>query len=384
MRSDPGSIPVHFDLLDRYIEELVRQAKAGALHLPRRNKGDIVNDLLGTLHDLRPDLAGPTAHRARYHEWVRRGRVEWFALDEATSLLEAIHGQLPADYQKRLGAWLPAGSDVRELPSGNATRGEIEIIRRSPGGNLVQPEHTPVDKFVSVYVDEVRFRQVDRRDGQVKVLDGRYVRIEVPGDPPGAVVLPVDPETGDVLLVTQYRHPQRCWLTEAPRGFGVVEIDRDAAATARRELNEETGARPRVLPTGEQLFPLRSLYTDTGKLLERPVYFLAYVDRELAVDRLLRLGPVMEDPVWVKLECFLAAVHSEEGVRVREGHDFDFALPDEDRSRFFARSDLDEGRLRIADAFTVTAALLALPRLARRFQGHPAVSPHCFDLQRYG
>jgi ADP-ribose pyrophosphatase YjhB (NUDIX family) len=54
----------------------------------------------------------------------------------------------------------------------------------------------------------------------------------------GAAVLPVMPD-GKILLVCIYRHAEREWRMEIPRGIG--EGQEVAMATAKRELKEETG-----------------------------------------------------------------------------------------------------------------------------------------------
>lgn len=72
---------------------------------------------------------------------------------------------------------------------------------------------------------------------------------------PGAVVL-VAVDAGKVLLVRQYRHPTGGELLELPAG--TLEPGEDPADTARRELQEECGYRPR------RLEPLGRLYAAPG------------------------------------------------------------------------------------------------------------------------
>jgi 8-oxo-dGTP pyrophosphatase MutT (NUDIX family) len=406
---------VSFERLNAYIESL-RPKKAEARGAVRSfrilkwdNKGDLVLALLRHLRELRPAmfrerLEGTTFDATLWnHRFAnkRKPLQAAFTLEEARSILAVIYGtpgredavrvaapdELPPKWQEIVVGWRPPFIDCREFPSGSAAWGEIEIRKRAPDGNLVAERHSPVDQYVAVFVDEVEFRQKNKLDPTrpPTIQKGKYVRIEVPNDPPGAVVLPVDQENERVLLVRQYRHPQRQWLIEAPRGFGIAGIDRDAAETGRRELEEETGAElRRTIETQEgDLVPLRRLYTDTGKLLDRVHYFLAFVKSDLRREQLLRIQPTMEDPVWVKLPRFYEAVFSTRPVPLEVDVDFEYLLDVENRRRLFAETDVDRDRLHLQDAFTVTAALLAMPELARRLAGRTQKRAGLFDLTRY-
>ena len=183
----------------------------------------------------------------------------------------------------------------------------------------------------------------------------------------GAVVLPVEEESGDVLLVTQYRHSSQRFLTECPRGFGHIGSDQSEIDTARRELEEETGRLPVKTADGvEQLFLLRSSYTDTGKLWERPSFFLAYVSRSKYTDTINAWNPAMEDPVWVPLERFVHALYAEGGVSLAP-EEFEFLCPPRHLEKMRAKTPIAQGHLVIEDAFTLQAGLLALPHLAQKF-----------------
>jgi 8-oxo-dGTP pyrophosphatase MutT (NUDIX family) len=229
------------------------------------------------------------------------------------------------------------------------------------GENLLKdPKYSPVNEFVAIYIDDVKFRQ-RTEDGEVEIKGGKYIRIEPPSHKNGAVVFPVNREKKEVLLVTQYRHPQRRFLTEAPRGFGILGIDDEEIDTARRELAEETGALPIKEEGVEALYHLRALYTDTGKLWEAPSYFLAFVDRKLQMEKLNRFEPTMEDPVWVSLKAFYKAIYWRE-VRLRAG-EYELCLKPEYRKKLNAHTPIDDGVLEIKDAFTCLAGLLALPHL---------------------
>lgn len=62
---------------------------------------------------------------------------------------------------------------------------------------------------------------------------------------PGAVVILAEPRPGCVLLVRQWRYAIRRWTLEVPAGTRTP--GEDPAATAARELAEETGYAPLAL-----------------------------------------------------------------------------------------------------------------------------------------
>lgn len=261
---------------------------------------------------------------------------------------------------------------TKSLPRGDASRGEIEVTEWASFDLMSPPDepdrYRPANRYTSVYVDRVRFR-MRAEDGSVKISNGQYARIDIPGRElrgEGAIVLAVNRENGHVLLVTQYRHPQRRHLTEAIRGFGMLGADRSEYDTALRELVEEGGLRPSANEE-RSLICLRSLFTDTGKLCERPSYFLAMVDRSEQDQKLNRQEPLMEDPIWVPLKAFYQSLRNEEGVKLKHG-EFHFAF-DKDKRTVFGNKTDSQGRfhLLIEDAFTTLAGLLAEPHLQRRF-----------------
>jgi ADP-ribose pyrophosphatase len=111
-----------------------------------------------------------------------------------------------------------------------------EIIFDRPAQLACEAEHGPMgvvfeDRFFIVLRDTVRFA-----DGRV----GPYIRMLGAADGTGAAVLPVLAD-GRVLLVRHFRHEQRDWCWEIPRGF--PEPGEDGPATAARELAEEVGVR---------------------------------------------------------------------------------------------------------------------------------------------
>ena len=87
-------------------------------------------------------------------------------------------------------------------------------------------------------------------DSSTTLYDGRWLRLvlerwgererEIVERPDVVAVVAVDVE-GYVTLVRQYREPARRSLVELPAGR--IEDGEDALATARRELEEETGLR---------------------------------------------------------------------------------------------------------------------------------------------
>lgn len=302
--------------------------------------------------------------RTSFYDSVRHDAILETALDNVYELAEKWG---VADKEKFAGALIVSEQESWTLPSGDASRGEIEVTRW--GENLLaDSQFSPINKYIAVYIDDVRFRQ--RAGNQVIVKAGKYIRIEPPSQLPGAIVLPVDAKTGDVLLVTQYRHPQRRFLTEAPRGFGMLGVDQETIDTAKREMAEETGALPLKNIAGlEEVFFLKAAYTDTGKLTEQPHYFLAFVDRASQVAKLNRCEPTMEDPAWIALPAFYRAVYQQtEPVKLKP-KEYEPCLNEKYKARLNTHTPLDDGMLLIADAFTCLIALLSRPRLKEKFPG---------------
>lgn len=272
-----------------------------------------------------------------------------------------------AEPEKLLAVWAPESRALSrtQLSPRDAELGEIQITRESSQNLLDAKEFKIASRFASVHVDEVRFFQ-NTPEGP-SICEGQYLRIEIPSGLHGAVILPVDHETGDVLLVTQYRHAAQRFLTECPRGFGHIGADRSEVETARRELLEETGRLPVRTSRGvERLHRLRSSYTDTGKLWEKPSFFLAYVSRSGYADTVNAWNPAMEDPIWVRLEVFVQALYSDTGVSL-ERSDFEYVCPPRHLHKMRGETAVSEGVLMIEDAFTIQAGLLALPLLEEEF-----------------
>lgn len=82
-----------------------------------------------------------------------------------------------------------------------------------------------------------RGRVITLRADQVRTSSGELAERDVV-EHPGAVMVVALDDAGRVLLVTQYRHPVRGWLTELPAGL-LDQDGEDPHAAARRELYEE-------------------------------------------------------------------------------------------------------------------------------------------------
>ncbi len=124
----------------------------------------------------------------------------------------------------------------------------------SAGYEIVESRRQFRGEVFTVDVDMLRLP-----DGQVREREVVHHR--------GAVGI-VAVTTGDeLLLVSQYRHPARRFLTEIPAGKLDAGEAPDACAT--RELREETGARP------DAIRKIAEFYTTPGYSDERFHMFLA-------------------------------------------------------------------------------------------------------------
>ncbi|MFD3456627.1 NUDIX hydrolase [Streptomyces sp. NPDC058691] len=113
------------------------------------------------------------------------------------------------------------------------------------------------DPYVTLVRDAVRFRS-----GRVNT----YIRFVTGAPGGGAAVLPVL-DDGRIVLLHHFRHADRDWHWEIPRGFGAP--GEEGATTARRELLEEVG--------GEvtEMIRLGEITTDTGMHGGRDQLYLA-------------------------------------------------------------------------------------------------------------
>lgn len=120
-------------------------------------------------------------------------------------------------------------------------------------------------------------RVVNLRLEEIEMPNGRTTTLELIRHPGAAVIVPVL-ESGEVLLVRQYRHAARGeWLLEVPAG--TLNAGEEPVACAERECAEEAGFRPR------KLVALGYLWTTPGFTDERIWIFLG-LDLEPAAQNL--------------------------------------------------------------------------------------------------
>lgn len=87
---------------------------------------------------------------------------------------------------------------------------------------------------------------------------------------PNSVVIIPFTEDKKVILIKQYRHPVRSIKYEVPAGY-VEKEDKNPMVSAKRELMEETGYKPKKLIKLGKAFALSGLLTNT-------VHFFLAVD----------------------------------------------------------------------------------------------------------
>ena len=81
-------------------------------------------------------------------------------------------------------------------------------------------------------------RIIDLIIEDVEDVSGNTRKREIVSHPGGSVVVPLL-DTGDVMLVRQYRYPHKKFILEVPAGK--LEPNEDPLLAAQRELQEETG-----------------------------------------------------------------------------------------------------------------------------------------------
>ncbi|MBV5329991.1 MAG: NUDIX hydrolase [Chlorobium sp.] len=104
---------------------------------------------------------------------------------------------------------------------GNYKKGEIEIAQEN-----IEFEN----EYATLYNDDVIFPSGNQ---------GKYLRF-VWNAPYGVMIFAKD-YTGRLLLVRNFRHENRCWSWEIPKGFGEKELT--PLECAQKELFEETGCK---------------------------------------------------------------------------------------------------------------------------------------------
>lgn len=119
---------------------------------------------------------------------------------------------------------------------GDHLKGEIEIV---------QENEVFSNKYATLFDDDVIFPSGTK---------GKYLRFKW-NAPYGVMVLPTDSD-GNVLLIKNFRHENRSWSWEIPKGFGEAHLT--PLECAKKELLEETGCSGtnwelfKVLPDGNQ------------------------------------------------------------------------------------------------------------------------------------
>jgi ADP-ribose pyrophosphatase len=178
-----------------------------------------------------------------------------------------------------------------------------------------------------------RGRLVTVRTDKVRMPGGNLAERDVVLHPGAVAVLALD-ETGQVLLIRQYRHPVSKLLWEIPAGLRDVAGE-PLLATAQRELLEEAGYRARTWRV------LADYYSSPGFTTERLRMFLA---------RDLELVPAAER---------------------------DFEPEDEETQLVLAWLPLDEavGKVLAGDLHNSAAALGILAGYAARSQGYDRLRP---------
>ena len=108
--------------------------------------------------------------------------------------------------------------------------------------------------------DIFKGRVVDLSVDQVRMPNGKSTELEVIRHPGAAAMVPLT-DSGEVLLVRQYRYATGGWLVEVPAG----KLDEGEApeVCAARELEEEVGMKP------AELLPLGWIWTTPGFTDER-------------------------------------------------------------------------------------------------------------------
>ena len=179
----------------------------------------------------------------------------------------------------------------------------------------------------------VRGRLVTVRTDKVRMPGGNLAERDVVLHPGAVAVLALD-ETGQVLMIRQYRHPVSKLLWEIPAGLRDVAGE-PLLATAQRELLEEAGYRARTWRV------LADYYSSPGFTNERLRIFLA---------RDLELVPAAER---------------------------DFVPEDEETQLVLTWLPLDEavGKVLAGDLHNSAAALGILAGYAARSQGYDRLRP---------
>jgi 8-oxo-dGDP phosphatase len=150
-----------------------------------------------------------------------------------------------------------------------AKTGPADASAAGTGAGGAAPELRDAEQRWPVLGDPRRARGafVTLRTDQVQMPDGELAERDVV-EHPGAVAVVALDDSGQVLLIRQYRHPVGRLLWEIPAGIRDVEGEHPGA-TAERELLEETGYR-----AGDWRL-LADFFSSPGMTTERLIVFLA-------------------------------------------------------------------------------------------------------------
>jgi 8-oxo-dGTP pyrophosphatase MutT (NUDIX family) len=320
-------------------------------------------------HKRLKDLARSEASRDVSHEtltWLVERIYQYEERNDAASLSKPRQHWDEIVYYEEIIAAGPAESEEAAQEYADP---EIMIVRNGPRGRDLFAG-TPVARWVTGRIDPISVLRFDETTGTNQIIGGDYVVLDVPSRPRyGAVGLLIDPKNGPlgspgVALIAQFRYGPQRFLLEAPRGFSdPYDPDELPFHTLLREAGEETGVDVRP----EEVYLLRDMYTDSGKLADRPSFFLVFVDRNRPSDA-LREEPVAA-PLWYRLEDFYRAVLSLEPLTVTGYDPFDDPWLREHRPHLLKDTFRNKYRnvLEVADCFTISTAFLSLPYLLRRF-----------------
>lgn len=298
--------------------------------------------------------------RQRVWQLGNENRVEPLHTAKWHDLLKALKIN-PLEERKFLRRFVPDGVEVNDVFGANALLGEIELIAK--GDNFLNEKiHGVPARLLEVAVDDVKFlHYLDKAQHKIEVREGKYIRIDPPPKISGGVALGVDAETGDVVLISQFRHGPHTFLTEAPRGFFALGEDEDPVEAAVRELQEEAGFLPVQTP-----IVLKYSYTDSGVMSFRPVLCLIFVDKNQPVPN-PKLDAAMGVPMWVRLLKFYEAVLEPNSWVSFGKADFDEIVYFENRDTSNWNLPTNKWQLEICDNFTICAATLAIPHLVKKF-----------------
>lgn len=111
---------------------------------------------------------------------------------------------------------------------------------------MARPEGTNSDEQTLWKIHEERVvddtRRLDLRIAHVELPDGVHFEQYVLRMPKAAIVVPIDESGENVLMIWRHRFIMDQWTWELPGGY--VDSGEDPAASAFREVEEETGWRP--------------------------------------------------------------------------------------------------------------------------------------------